>query len=211
MQRPTFHLDELGNTATAVFAVNERHAIETWNRGAEALFGRPASSVIGRICHTLIRGRLPSGKGFCGDRCPLVKRVRRNECLRDLELLAEDGRGCHLLLTFSTITLASTAHVVHLVRPAVRSDGNGVQIAQLTAPSLADVTRREADVLRALASGASTLQTATQLSISPLTVRTHIRNLLRKKNLHSQRQLALFAVRSGLVSGLTASRPITSF
>jgi DNA-binding NarL/FixJ family response regulator len=89
--------------------------------------------------------------------------------------------------------------IVHLVRPSARRDGNGIQIAQLTAPSLADVTRREADVLRALASGATTPQIAAQLCVSPLTVRTHIRNLLRKKNLHNQRQLALFAVRSGLM------------
>jgi DNA-binding NarL/FixJ family response regulator len=126
-------------------------------------------------------------------------------------LLAEDGRGCHLLLTFSTITLASTAHVVHLVRPAARRDGNCVQMVQLTAPSLADVTRREADVLRGLASGASTSQIAAQLCVSPLTVRTHIRNLLRKKNLRNQRQLALFAVQTGLAPGRAASEAITSF
>jgi PAS domain-containing protein len=65
MQDLTCHLDELGNTANAVFAVNQQHAIETWNRGAEALFGRSASSAVGQICHTVIRGRLPSGKAFC--------------------------------------------------------------------------------------------------------------------------------------------------
>jgi DNA-binding CsgD family transcriptional regulator len=207
----TFSLDDLGNTSHAVFAVGARHTILTWNHGAELLFRRPASSVVGHSCHEVIRARLPSGKRFCAADCPLVRRWCRDAPIRDLDLIAEDGGGCHLLLTFCTIKLSTSAPcVVHFVRAAGRH-ARDVDIAELTAPSLAGITRREADVLRALASGATLPQIAARLCVSPLTVRTHIRNLLRKKDLHNQRQLVIFALRSGLVPRQTASTSPPSF
>lgn len=48
------------------------------------------------------------------------------------------------------------------------------------------LTDRETDVLRLIATGLSNKQIATQLFISEETVKVHIRNLLRKLNVHSR-------------------------
>jgi NarL family two-component system response regulator LiaR len=56
-----------------------------------------------------------------------------------------------------------------------------------------ELTAREQDVLRCVAQGSSNKQIASELSVSPTTVRTHVSNLLRKLNLENRTQLALYA------------------
>ena len=56
-----------------------------------------------------------------------------------------------------------------------------------------ELTAREQDVLRCVAQGFSNKQIASELSVSPTTVRTHISNLLRKLDLENRTQLALYA------------------
>jgi NarL family two-component system response regulator LiaR len=56
-----------------------------------------------------------------------------------------------------------------------------------------ELTAREQDVLRCVAQGFSNKQIASELSVSPTTVRTHVSNLLRKLNLENRTQLALYA------------------
>ena len=73
-----------------------------------------------------------------------------------------------------------------------------------TAPSRSDPTRqltsRELDVLRLVAAGKANKTIAAELSISQRTAGTHVSSLLAKLGLSSRTQLALWAVRKGLVS-----------
>ncbi|MHB1549551.1 MAG: helix-turn-helix domain-containing protein, partial [Acidimicrobiales bacterium] len=64
-------------------------------------------------------------------------------------------------------------------------------------PRLSD---REAEVLGLLAAGMSTEGMAERLSLSPHTVRNHVRNILTKLGAHSKLEALSVAVRSGLVS-----------
>jgi DNA-binding NarL/FixJ family response regulator len=63
-----------------------------------------------------------------------------------------------------------------------------------------ELTPREVDVLSLVGEGKANKEVATSLEISERTVRTHVSNLLRKLGLTSRTQLALWAVREGLVS-----------
>jgi DNA-binding NarL/FixJ family response regulator len=63
----------------------------------------------------------------------------------------------------------------------------------------ADLTSRELDVLRLVASGKPNKQIAAELAISERTARTHVSRILRKLGLSSRTQAALWAVREGLV------------
>jgi two-component system nitrate/nitrite response regulator NarL len=62
-----------------------------------------------------------------------------------------------------------------------------------------DLTRREREVLRLLASGASTQTVAARLFISPATARTHIHRILAKLGIHSRLEAVTFALRNSLI------------
>jgi DNA-binding NarL/FixJ family response regulator len=64
---------------------------------------------------------------------------------------------------------------------------------------VSELTSRELDVLRLVAGGKPNKQIATELAISERTARTHVSRILRKLNLNSRTQAALWAVREGLV------------
>jgi two-component system, NarL family, nitrate/nitrite response regulator NarL len=61
------------------------------------------------------------------------------------------------------------------------------------------LTARELEVLRLLAEAFTNQRIATQLSISPNTVRTHVQAILTKLQVHSRLEAAAFALRHGLV------------
>ena len=68
-------------------------------------------------------------------------------------------------------------------------------------PLTADpLTERELDVLRLVAQGCSNKEIALKLSVSELTVRTHVSNILSKLHLASRTQAALYALRKGITS-----------
>ena len=67
-----------------------------------------------------------------------------------------------------------------------------------TVDPMDSLTDREMDVLRLIATGLSNKQIAGQLFISEETVKVHIRNLLRKLNVHSRvAATVLFFERNG--------------
>lgn len=66
--------------------------------------------------------------------------------------------------------------------------------------SAVELTRRERQILILAAQGRSAREIAEQFSISPLTVRKHRENLMRKLDLHSTAELAAYAVRLGVPS-----------
>jgi two-component system, NarL family, response regulator LiaR len=68
-------------------------------------------------------------------------------------------------------------------------------------PLTADpLTERELDVLRLVAQGCSNKEIAMKLSVSELTVRTHVSNFLSKLHLASRTQAALYALQKGITS-----------
>jgi DNA-binding NarL/FixJ family response regulator len=61
------------------------------------------------------------------------------------------------------------------------------------------LTPREHEVLGHLAKGSSVPDISETLHIAPLTVRTHIRNLMAKLDVHSRLEAVSFALRNGLI------------
>jgi two-component system response regulator NreC len=76
-------------------------------------------------------------------------------------------------------------------------------LAQDSAPRAAEaldgLTDREREVLTHLAEGASNLEIAETLSISPKTVARHRENIMRKLGLHSRADLVKYAIRKGII------------
>lgn len=92
-------------------------------------------------------------------------------------------------------TLLSPDELVELLRLAGRSR----EEEREARASIEQLTRREKEVLRALASGLSNKEIAAQLHMSVDTERTHMMNILNKLGVHSRLQALLFAARHGLV------------
>ncbi|MCP8464931.1 response regulator transcription factor [Pseudomonas sp. ZM23] len=78
--------------------------------------------------------------------------------------------------------------------PHVRPSGEADLLAAV------ELTRRERQILTLAAQGRSAREIAEHFSISPLTVRKHRENLMRKLDLHSTAELAAYAVRLGVPS-----------
>ena len=68
---------------------------------------------------------------------------------------------------------------------------------------LANLTRREREVLGLLAQGGDNDDIAQRLVISPETARTHIQNLLGKLGVHSRLEAAAFVTQNGVLDELT--------
>jgi DNA-binding NarL/FixJ family response regulator len=66
--------------------------------------------------------------------------------------------------------------------------------------ALEDLTDRERDVLALVARGLSNDEIAGRIIISPLTAKTHVRNILRKLDCHDRASLVALAYESGLIS-----------
>jgi DNA-binding NarL/FixJ family response regulator len=92
-------------------------------------------------------------------------------------------------------TLLSPEEVVELLRLA----GQSREEEREARLSIEQLTRREMEVLRALAEGLSNKEIAERLHMSVDTERTHMMNILSKLGVHSRLQALLFAARHGLV------------
>jgi two-component system, NarL family, response regulator LiaR len=73
-------------------------------------------------------------------------------------------------------------------------------IKEVRTPEMREsLTERETETLRLIAKGLSNKEIASELSVSEVTVKTHVSSILSKLNLQSRTQAALFALKEGLV------------
>jgi DNA-binding NarL/FixJ family response regulator len=112
----------------------------------------------------------------------LLKDTPRRELLHAIEVIA---RGDALLAPSITRRL--------IAEFAARREPNQPP------PALADLTDRERDILLLVARGLSNAEIASALVISPLTAKSHVRNVLRKLDCHDRAALVALAYESGLI------------
>lgn len=80
-----------------------------------------------------------------------------------------------------------------LLASALRSQRN-----QPAAPDIHSLTQREKEIVRELASGLSNKMIARKLDITEGTVKVHVKHLLKKLNLRSRVEAAVWAVQEGI-------------
>jgi DNA-binding NarL/FixJ family response regulator len=119
----------------------------------------------------------------------LLKRTSAPELLSQLKAIASGG---------SPLTPDVARTVLSLLREKTSNRISG-QFLRTASPTKLDLTEREHAVLQALVKGLSYKQTGLQLNISIDTVRTHIRAVYRKLQVHSVAEAVARAIREKLV------------
>ena len=74
-----------------------------------------------------------------------------------------------------------------------------VRMADPDAPRTAPLSKREREILQKVADGATTRQVATELGISPHTVKTHLERIFEKLSANDRAQAEAIAIRTGIV------------
>ena len=119
----------------------------------------------------------------------LLKKTSAPELLSQLKAIASGG---------SPLTPDVARTVLSLLRERTPKRISG-QFFRTASPTKLDLTEREHAVLQALVKGLSYKQTGLQLNISIDTVRTHIRAVYRKLQVHSVAEAVARAIREKLV------------
>jgi PAS domain S-box-containing protein len=203
----------LANTADGVCAVSGDGRIVLWNRAAEKLLGYTAREVIGRPCCEVFVGRDAAGNRLCYRGCHVMTLVEREEPVQHFEMAVQTKAGKPLWLDISILVVSGARRelttTVHLFRDVTAAREIEMlvreRLAQVSAPpdgggdATGELTRRELEVLRLLASGANTRAMAERLHVSPATVRNHVQNIFTKLGVHSRLEAAAYATRHRLL------------
>jgi DNA-binding CsgD family transcriptional regulator len=180
------------------------------------LLGIRVSEALGRHCYDVLAGRSPDGAVACGPECEVRLAARRGRA--PAPFLLQSGRSGTRTRHYSVGIIAAEGGevVTHVLRPL------GVQPFP-TRPGLAPpesnevarsperveaLSRRQRQVLQLLMTGASTREIADALSITYVTVRNHIRQLLNILHVHSRLEATVLARKAGL-DGESVDPPTT--
>ncbi|MDR7555885.1 MAG: LuxR C-terminal-related transcriptional regulator [Armatimonadota bacterium] len=204
--------DALERAGDAAVALDGRQRIVLWNTGAERLLGWRREQVVGRRCFEVLAGRDRSGHLVCCAHCPEMVMIARGEPVpsRDVCYRTADGREAWVNVSTLAVTVPHsgqriTVHLFRDVTPQRRAEDVLEALAARdglarAGPSpLRALTRREREVLEMLAAGMTTRAIARALYVSPITVRTHVQNLLRKLGAHTRAEAVALAARWGAV------------
>ena len=199
--------DIVNATATAAFSRGPDGGITAWNGAAEILMSVPVDKALGRRCHEVIEGFDVFGNDFCCESCNCWRMATANRPIQPYRLLVAGATGRRIELRVSILPAegANGPELVHLIElstdtghtspaPVELDDGDA---ALECVP--ARLTPRELEVLRHLAQGHGTNETAQRLEISPTTVRNHIARCLQKLDAHSRLEAVAVGRGHGLV------------
>lgn len=202
------------------FATDSRDRVVFWNRGMADLVGRSSHSTLGRRCYEMLQGRDLFGNRFCYANCPVIATLREGDPVCGFELsVATDGverRAVGLTILRVPGARPDLFTLVHIVQPIAREGrvaellcdlaekgldvvGRARAAGRTPAASAPPLTRREAEVLRHVASGMQNKEVAQKMGLSVATVRNHIHNILDKLAVHSKLEAVSLSFRNGWI------------
>lgn len=132
--------------------------------------------------HTVLQAICAGADGY------LAKRAQPGEILEELRSVMSGG---------APLSASVARTVLNLLRR--QAGDTSASFRRVGGPSRLDLTEREQDVLRCLVQGMAYRQVAQRLDISHDTVRSHVRSIYSKLQVHSVAQAVSRAIHEGLV------------
>lgn len=163
----------------------------------------------------LLEAHLPDGNGldiipYIKDKSPKTRIIILTSSVDDLlvmraiqqEVNGILSKGCSLDELLTSIRMAANDEIMipsKLLLGVLRRQANRTTVVKDKDLLWEELTNREMDVLNCLALGKSGHVIARELHIAPLTVRTHIRNLMSKLGVHTRLEAVSFALSRGII------------
>ena len=204
-------LEQLTHTGDAVYAVDAHECIILWNQAASSLLGYTSAEVLGKHCYEVIQAKDCDGNKVCQKHCSHMEHAKRYRWQSHQNFLACSKSGENVLVDVTTLSILSPQRelsaLVHIFRqadPNAPAPQSSLQPASPNGPtagrdkvpaSTFPLSDREMAVLLLMAEGLSPKEIAAQLFISPVTVRNHRQNILRKLDVHTRLEAILWAIR----------------
>ena len=206
-------LEQLTHTSDGVFAVDADERIIVWNQAATALLGYTPAEVLGKYCYDVIQAKDYDGNAVCQKHCPHIEQAKKFhwQSHENFQTRSKSGESVTVDVTTLSILfpqreLAALVHIFREADPATPSPdppaglepsslGQPVADRANVPPSPFPLSSREMAVLLLMAEGQSTKEIGAQLFISPVTVRNHIQNILRKLDVHTRLEAILWDIR----------------
>jgi len=191
------------------------------NRAAELMFGYDKRDVLGKKCYELIGCEDMSGNRLCRQECAVRALAERRNPISPFPLTMTTASGDRFDVKVHIVTYTEpgddSVSIAHLIQQELRHGrramppstsppgseltGSDSKMAVETPPGARaySLTQREVEVLRLMAQGKNCADISRLLLIAVATTRNHIRNILRKLNVHSQAEAISFTYRKGLL------------
>ncbi len=210
-------------THDGLFAVDNKQHIVQWSASAERILEIKAEDAIGKPCYDVIGGRDSRNYRFCRRSCPVLLNARRGRPTPDYDIVSTSPSGENKWINITVAVPKRTRwpfQVIHLFRDVTHrrrteefAKRAGTALRELftteelpqepavepmptPAPQL---SRRENEVLRLLASGLTTREIAETLGVQPITARNHVTRLLDRLGVESRLQAVVYASQHGLL------------
>jgi PAS domain S-box-containing protein len=182
------------------------------NEAAAELFQFPRQEVVGQPAGTaFVGGRSSTGSG------EWQHLLQKNELYGERVISPRSGRPLRISYAAHATTIDGEWRALFVTLSAkLEPHGNeligatppGAERGESPSPAVepfgrlgASLTPRERDVVRRVALGRSTPQIASDLSLSPATVRSHVRNAMVKVGAHTRAQLVALVLGEALADG----------
>ncbi len=124
-----------------------------------------------------------------------------------LAQVAHSGASGYVLKEAAPEELVQAIETVHRGEAYFSPSVAAAMLEALTPASTAELSKRERDVMAAIAMGESSKEIGRRLRLSPNTVRTYRARLRRKLDLHTVAAFTEYAVRNGLIRRPATKKP----